>query len=86
MSKQPYSRYGEFSGALDLWERTIAFRVDDPNEVGAKMIVCGACVDACLTNDGRISGGHFLCELCGNALGRSEAFDAAIAKSAGGAQ
>lgn len=54
-------------------DKTIAFRIDDPSRDGWKMIVCGLCVPADQSDDARTSAGHYLCETCGEKLGRPEA-------------
>lgn len=63
------------------WDRTIAFRVDDPEVDEGKRIVCGCCVAATETAEGRMTGGSYLCEECDQPFGRSEAHEAAIVKA-----
>lgn len=73
-----YDRFGVFFHC-GFWEKTVAFRVDNPTINGAKAIVCGKCVGPAESGDPRNIGGSFLCENCGLPFGRPDAHDKAIA-------
>ncbi|EMZ50107.1 TPA: hypothetical protein ACGJRA_000318 [Pseudomonas aeruginosa] len=75
-----YDRFGVFF-QCGFWEKTVAFRVNNPLIEGTKIIVCGQCIDPADASDSRNIGGSFLCEDCGLPFGRPEAHEKAIALS-----
>lgn len=73
-----YDRFGVFY-QTGHWEKSVAFRADNPITDGTKIIVCGQCIDPADASDSRNIGGSFLCEVCGLPFGRPDAHEKAIA-------
>lgn len=60
--------------ASGVHEMSIAFRVDDKERAGCKMIICAKCItDLADTVDARTIGGSYLCEHCHGHYGSAEA-------------
>ena len=63
------------------FEKAIAFRVDSPERLGFKKIVCGLCASSHTNPEPRKTGGSFGCEECGSAFGRKDLVEISIQKA-----